>query len=350
MTGKDEDDLVSWLNTDPAHRRAYSETLAIWDAAGELRTDPQLVAHGGVQAPSHSVSRKRTAWIAAAGFVALIGLSVLFANFLGRSGDGKAIASYETAVGEQQTVTLKDGSRLMLNTGSRVLVDYRPSERRIILEFGEVFFEVEKEPRRPLTVSARGHLVTVLGTKFSVLIAGNDVRVAVVEGTVAVSKEETRFPLSKRQTIRAQDESSTVATSGLTGWVGPDDVILRGGTLATFGEGYDPLLKQDNDAIERLQSWREGVVRFDAEPLFRVVAELNRYSQAKILIEDDAIVNLPISGAFMLERVDLILSALEDVLPVTLIRYSDRYVLVGSNPRGEPASQTRIEPPSTSNR
>ena len=350
MTGKDEDDLSCWLEADPAHRRAYSETLAIWDAVGELGTDPELVASSGMQATFRNAWRKPNAWIAAAAIVAVVALSVVSATFLERSGDGRALTSYETTVGEQRMVTLNDGSRLTLNTASRVLVDYGPNERRIILDFGEVFFEIEKDPRWPLTVSARGRLVAVLGTKFSVLIAGNDIRIAVIEGAVAVSKEDTRFPLNKRQTLRPSGESSTVAPSGLTEWVGTNDVILRAGTMATFGNGYEPVVKQDTDVIEELQSWREGVVRFNAEPLFRVVAELNRYSQAKILIEDDAIVNLPISGVFMLERVDLILIALEDVIPITVIRHSDRYVLVGSNPGMEPASQTPMEPPAAANR
>lgn len=333
MTGKDEDDLVAWLNGDAAHRRAYGEALAIWDAAGELRTDPQLIEAGGMRTRSRGLLRKRPVWTAAAGVLVLVALSVLFANILGRSGDGQVLASYQTAVGEQQTVTLEDGSRLMLNTGSRILVDYTPGERRIILEFGEVFFEVEGEPRRPLTVFAQGRLVKVLGTKFSVLIAGNEVRVAVVDGTVAVGKQEARFPLSNRRTIRTREEPGNAATSGAEGWIDPNDVILRAGTLATFGDGHEPALKQDNEVVERTQSWREGVVRFESEPLFRVVAELNRYSPSKILIEDDAIVNLPISGVFALKRIDLILEALEDVIPVTLIRYSDRYVLVGSKPK-----------------
>ena len=349
MTGKDEDDLFTWLKANSAHRRAYSEILAIWDAAGELRKDPELVASRGMQATSRNAWRKRNAWIAAAGVVAAVALSVLFANFLEWSGDGQVLASYESTVGEQQMVTLEDGSRLTLNTGSRVLVDYGPNERRIILDFGEVFFEIEKDPRRPLTVSARGHLVTALGTKFSVLIAGNDLSIAVIEGAVAVSKEDTRFPPNKRQALRPPGESSTVAPSGPMEWVGPNDVILHAGAMATFGDGYEPVVKQDTEVIERLQSWREGVVRFDAEPLSRVVAELNRYSQAKILIEDDAIVNLPISGVFRLERVDLILEALGDVIPITVVRYSDRYVLVGSNPRTEPASHTPIEPPAKAN-
>ena len=338
MTGQEEDDLFSWLKGDLAHRRAYSEALALWDAAAELREDPELMAAGEAQNTTGGAWRTRTQWIAASAAAMVIAISPFLANFPGGWGDGQAPASYETAVGEQRIVPLEDGSRLTLNTGSRVLVDYGSLERRIIMDFGEVFFEIEEDPHRPLTVSARGRVVTVLGTQFGVLLKASDIRVAVVEGAVAVSKEQTRVPLARQQARRARDGDGSGAPLGLERLVGPDDVILRTGAMGTFGDGYEQVVQEDRDSIERLQSWREGLVSFYNEPLYKVVAELNRYSQVKILIEDDTIVNLPITGAFRLDRVDLILDALEEVIPVTVVRYSDRYVLKNSYRRQDRTS------------
>ena len=331
MTGKEEDELHAWLKADAAHRRAYGEVLALWDAAGELRGDPEFVAAGELQAANASRWRKHTGWIAAAAIVALVAIPVLFTQYLYRLGSGQALASYQTAIGEHHAVTLQDGSRLTLNTGSRVLVDYASHDRRVILDYGEVFFEIEPDPRRPMSVTAGGRIVTVLGTKFGVLVAGKDVRVAVVEGVVAVSKEDARFPLGSRRILTAPADGSSSAPSGRAELGGSESVILRAGTIATFNDEYEQIIEVEADAVDRLQSWRSGVVRFKSEPLYRVVAELNRYSRAKILIEDDRIMNLPISGVFGLKRVDLILESLEDVLPVEVLRYSDRYVLKGSN-------------------
>ena len=334
MTQTEEDDLFSWLKADHSHRRAYDEILALWDAAGELRADLELSVGGSDRALRAITWRKRAGWIAAAAAIVLVVAAPVFLKGLfDRSAGEQALASYQTAIGEQRIVSLADGSRLMLNTGSRVLVDYTANERRIILDFGEVFFEIEKDPQRPLAVVARGRMITVLGTKFSVLLAGNDMRVAVVEGVIAVSREESRFPLAAGQAKPAAGESGTGTPSILEGLLGPDDVIVRAGTMATFSEGIEQVSEEATEAIERVQNWRSGLVRFEGEPLYQVVEELNRYSRTKILIEDNAIVNLPISGIFKLERVDLILHALEDVIPVTVIPYADRYVLVGSDRR-----------------
>ena len=338
MSGKDESDLLAWLEADASHGRAYEEALALWDAARELRDDPELAA-AAMGAAHEEQARRRAGWIAAAAAIVLAAaIAALTGDVFERSDIGNTLASYETAVGEQRSVLLSDGSRLTLNTGSRVLVDYTPNERRIILDFGEVFFEIEKDPARPLTVTARGRLLTVLGTSFSVMLVGNDVRVVIVEGVVAVSRERARFPLSDSGSSSFQDAADEETSSDTESRAGPDDVILRAGSVATFREGYEHVVEAGSDDLTRVEDWRAGVVRFDEEPLYAVVGELNRYSRTKILIEDEAIVNLRISGIFRLESVDLILDALQDVLPVRVVRYSDRYVLVGSHEDPTPAS------------
>ncbi|MCY3623783.1 MAG: FecR domain-containing protein [Gammaproteobacteria bacterium] len=331
MTAADEDDLFSWLRLDPAHRRAYDEVLALWDAAGEIPGKADLAA-----APSSGLRnwRKSTAWLAAAAVVvAVVGIPALQSGLFGGSEQGRRAFVYETDVGDRRNVTMADGSRLTLNTGSRVLVNLEPDRRSIILEFGEVFFDIEEDPDRMLTVRARGHVVSVLGTQFNVMVDGNEVRVAVVEGVVAVSGEETFYPVAAtRDRLRVAAESGTGSAPTPGEQSGMDDVILRAGTTATFGAEYQQVVEDDTDAMERIQSWREGVVRFDGEPLYRVIAELNRYSQVKILVEDATIMNLPVSGLFRVERVDLILSAIEEIVPVEVVRHSDRYVLVGADP------------------
>ena len=330
MTAADEDDLFSWLRLDPAHRRAYDEVLALWDAAGEVREKVNLAA-----APSRGLRnwRKSTAWLAAAAIVvAVVGILALQSGLFGGSEQGQGAFVYETDVGERRNVTMADGSRLTLNTGSLVLVNLEPDRRSIILKFGEVFFDIEKDLDRVLTVEARGHVVSVLGTQFNVMVDGTEVKVAVVEGVVAVSGEGTLYPFAASQDrLRVAAESGgTASTPGEES--GTVDLILRAGTTATFGEEHQQVVEDDADAMERIQSWREGVVRFDEEPLYRVIAELNRYSQVKILVEDATIMNLPVSGLFRVERVDLILSAIEEIVPVEVVRHSDRYVLVGSGP------------------
>ncbi len=343
MTAKDEDELFSWLEADPVHRKAYSEALAVWDAAGELNEDQEILAVVRSRSERFGVLRATGSLVAAAAIIIVAAVMIMMAWNRNSSDSGNVLASYETAIGEQRIVALNDGSRITLNTGSRILVDYTPLERRIILDFGEAFFDIEEDLQRPLIVSARGRMVTVLGTKFSVRLSGSAVRVAVVEGSVAVSTQESRFPRVDRQSALSSQDDSLDAPAFLASRIGPDDMVLHAGTMATFDDEDEKIIEGDAETVDRFQSWREGLVRFDSEPLFRVVGELNRYSKSKILIEDDTIMNLPISGAFKLERVDLILDALTEVIPIKVVRYSDRYVLVHSGNNDNPRLSSAVE-------
>ena len=258
MTRMDEENLFSWLRVNRAHRRAYEEVLAIWDAAGELRKDLDLMVASKAPESRARTWRGRAGWTAAAAITLLVTIPPIMEGIRDRSEGAEALASYATAIGEQRVVTLEDGSRVTLNTNSRVLVDYTPRERRIILDFGEAFFEIERDSQRPLAVSALGQVVFVLGTKFNVLLEGGDVKVAVVEGLVAVSDQAARFPFVARQVRPASGEPEEDALSALKQGGGPNHVILRAGSMATCRDGSEWIVEEDAGAVNRIQSWRSG--------------------------------------------------------------------------------------------
>ena len=89
-----------------------------------------------------------------------------------------------TSVGERKTVTLPDGSEVTLNTDSELIVRYTSDHRRVILERGEVLFDITGESSRPFTVELDTRSSTVLGTRFNIRkLPGYELSVAVFEGT-----------------------------------------------------------------------------------------------------------------------------------------------------------------------
>src|SRR6202000_3390292 len=93
---------------------------------------------------------------------------------------------YATEVGRLQTVRLADGSRMELNTHTRVHAEVTDKTRMITLDSGEAYFDVVHDARRPFVVYAGNRRITDLGTKFSVYRNGDDVQVTVREGRVKV--------------------------------------------------------------------------------------------------------------------------------------------------------------------
>lgn len=334
MSALEEKALLAWLDADPVHRKAYERTLQIWDAAGELVDDREMLAVETDRKKSAMYSRigpMRVA-IALLVFVSAVAGGLYLAPGVQSMFSDSLLMTYETSVGEQREVDLEDGSRIVLNTGSRVLVDYSKHERRILLDFGEVYFDVAKDPNRPMVVAVGDRIVKVIGTKFSVMRSNDLLEVAVVEGVVAVAKGDSRFPRVP------QTSTGKVASGQSTAKAG---VVLEAGAIAEFHPGGHQVTSNDVALVEQLQSWRSGVIRVNNEPLIQLVAEINRYSPVRVLIEDSAITDLPISGVFRFDDVDLMLYSIEEVVPIAVVRHPDRYVVVG---REAPPVQTRDFP------
>ena len=316
MTATDESELLGWLAEDTDHRQAYERLLHLRDLSGDLAGDKDIAAltKGALHARTRKGFDRR--WIGLAAAVFLVAVTGVVTRTFLVSTDGTRIL--ETALGDQQTFVLRDGSSVTLNSGSRALIDFDSLGRRILLDFGEIFLAVAKDPERTLTIRAGDHVVTALGTKFSVHLSGHRLEIAVAEGRVAVSDDNIRFP---RQTeFLARFEAGSL--------------ILDAGSVARFEQDQQTVTEDSIAEVERLQSWRSGRVRFEDQTLMDVISEVNRYSRVKVLIEDSTIADLRISAVLNLDQVEmtgqveLLLSSLEDIHPIKVVRHPDRFVLI----------------------
>lgn len=95
---------------------------------------------------------------------------------------------YIAQAGVKSTLTLNDGSIIMLNSGSsiRFIKNFEIDKRVVYLE-GEAFFEVAKDSLRPFSVITGEVTTTALGTSFNISAYPNEkLNVALVEGKVAI--------------------------------------------------------------------------------------------------------------------------------------------------------------------
>jgi transmembrane sensor len=94
---------------------------------------------------------------------------------------------YSTDIGEQRPVALADGSTVLLNTDSRLQVEYDAERREVHLLQGEAYFEVAHDSDKPFLVFVGSNIVRAVGTSFTVHIKKLDIEVIVTEGAVEVS-------------------------------------------------------------------------------------------------------------------------------------------------------------------
>jgi transmembrane sensor len=276
----DQAELEQWLEASTAHMVAFIRLETAWQRTHRLKS-----LGGGAPsraAPSTAQSRARRIRPA----TLLIAASVLFVAVLGVWYLSAPGSSYRTPVGGIASVPLADGSKIILNTDSRIRIAVTESERRIRLDHGEAFFSVRSDPQRPFIVSAGDKRVIAIGTAFSVRREEDDIRVIVTEGKVRIEQERS------------------------------DDVLLPAGSVVR--SDHDQLMLEHKPVaeVEEALSWRTGFLTFRETTLADAVAEFNRYNARPIVIRDPRIAAIRLSGRFEATQYEAFVRLLEESFPI----------------------------------
>ena len=284
----------TWIDADPAHAVAYARVEATWDRAERLAASPPART-GPDRFAMLSAPMSRRAAAAALLTVGAGGMALWLK---------RREPVYETAVGERRTVALPDGSRVDLNTASKVRVAFGRDIREVRLLAGEALFEVAKDAARPFVVRAGDAAVRAVGTAFNVRLRGQAVEVTVTEGVVAVADRSAaeRPPPARVPAGRA--------------------AIVRRGAVAVA-----PL---DNDALQRRIAWRVGVIELRGETLGQAVAEFNRYRTAKLVLADPRLAAIRVGGTFETDESEKFLAALRSGFGVSTREGADGAVYLVS--------------------
>jgi transmembrane sensor len=283
-----ERECLEWQARSAAHRLAFERCTDTWEDIPALTLSDAFASAASQQSmPRGSAwglraDGRRWGLALAAGAVVFCGgvLAHLYLN----------AGVYSTGVGEQQFVVLDDGTRLSLNTGSRVRVKFESSRRSVDIEDGEALFEVAKDSRRPFVVRANGNEVVAVGTVFSVRYepgsaSGADtLAVTLIEGQVELHSAQRKLP--------AGVHSSWALT------MKPGERVRVTGVFA----GVDSRTVQvDRPRLESVVAWKRSEAVFEDVSLSDAVAELNRYSRTPIVLVDSASLgNLRVSGVYRL--------------------------------------------------
>jgi len=263
----DWDDFTRWLEDDPANLGAYEAALddAAWAADLLSSQDPNDAADKplhAVQAENVVPLRPRRRWFAMGGgaiAAALVGIaswSVL---------DRNPAMEFVTAPGEHRTVALDDGSRVILNGGTRITIDPdRP--REVVMASGEALFEVKHDDSHPFVVLANGTRLLDAGTVFNVISQGDSLDVAVAHGVVIYEP-------------------------------GRDDIRLQAGdALSRAGGKAQPVLRKAGPLA--IGGWQTGQLQYSDASLAEVARDLSRNLGTQIRLGDGA-ERLRFSGTLM---------------------------------------------------
>ena len=280
-----ERQFQAWLAAEPAHREDYALCEIAWEVsavAAQEMPEPRRELHAG------TVLRRRAAPVLLA--AALAAITVWFWP--------ASAQTWSTGAGEQRTLVLEDGSRVMLNTRTRIDVRFARHERAVRLVGGEAFFEVAKDAARPFTVRTPLGSVRAVGTRFNVYLEERRLAVTTEEGRVLVDS----------------------ATAG-------NGVLVDAGRRAELAAGMVRARVEPADVAAAL-NWRTQRIEVDNESLENVLRDFSRYTPLPVRAATPAIAALRVSAVLRTGDVAALEATLQGAFGLHIERRSDAFMVV----------------------
>ena len=314
VSAANRDAFNSWLRRDSRHRRAYEDLTHVWtglNGLAEAKREEKIATFTRTSA-GFGLAKRSVWWGAAA---AAIVAAVAIAAWMRM---GSELQTLATAVGQQRSVTLADGSVVSLNTNTIVETKLQRTVREITLRQGEAHFQVAHDRSRPFLVHAGDAVVRAVGTQFEVRLRSDQhVDVLVNEGRVEVRSEAAAEPAGSATGVRAA--RSRVHT------------LAAGQQLSATGNDYS-VVPVSTHRLSSVLAWRDGAVVFDGETLADAIAEIGRYTDQRIIVNDPQIAGLRVGGRYRTGDVQAFFDALQTAFPVSIRHGSNGVVFIDPLP------------------
>ena len=309
-----EDTLAwqAWLNESPRNARAFAR---IEELSQVLRDVPAPSAASASQIARDrydaSVPIKdwhqphaRRPWTAIAVAASLVSLTLTLAYWKTQP----ATHTFSTAIGENRTVALSDGSTIALAADTHITVALSEKERNIELTKGEALFTVAKDAARPFKVHAGDATIVAVGTAFNVERDSDRAVVSVTEGRVVVEPVSHFLPVSVLHEFKPKLRS----------------VHLVAGQQTTAGSaGIEEPTKMESPATD----WQTGHLAFHLQPLRYVLEDVNRYAPKPIVSASDDVGALVITGTVERENISGWVKSLERAFDLQATEEADQITL-----------------------
>ena len=202
------------------------------------------------------------------------------------------ICNIYTEKGTKATVSLPDGSKVWLNSDTRLSYPTKfPGDTREVNLSGEAYFEVVSDSLKPMIVTTqKGYMVKVLGTKFHIKSYEND---SYSKVTLNSGKIKLIYPDGK--------SSGGCAEIGMS----PNETVILGKVKAPK-RVTQSIRTTSNDV-----AWKQGELIFDRTPMDEAIKMIERWHGAKFTITNNGLLAHKLTATFKTESLVQILEVIK---------------------------------------
>ena len=224
-----------------------------------------------------------------------------------------------TAEGEQKTLQVSNGSKVILNSNSTLTYQMgllHNETIEVVLE-GEAWFDAKSDPsqKKPeFAVSTPDGIIRDIGTKFLVTTQSEGSRIVLQEGRVEVEYR------SLNPNVREDNDENQ------------KKFYVEKGELVEFSRVNDGLLKRKKVNPTLYTSWATGRMQLDETGIPEFAKNLEEDFDVKVKIVDPNLNGVTLDGAIYFKSLEDLIRSVGEVTGIPVYRSADRATVYIGNP------------------
>ena len=297
LSDKEANEVIIWFNQSDESKKELDQIEVIWNLAERLDLMEKIDTQKAKGIINSRIEPSQSRWklylkhfqkVAAILILPIMLLSVwllFFQSEKERSTKQEFVAAY----GIRSTLILPDGSKVWLNSGSKLKYgeDFNQDHRTVYLT-GEAFFNVTSNKTKPFDVVTERFTVRAVGTEFNVFAYdGNEFETSLEKGSVQLfqSRQVGKEPLLE----------------------------MKPGQRAWYDQGK---MRMSEGDVTRFSAWREGKLIFKNTPIQEAIPKLERWFNVDIELKDSELLNYRFTAIFKNETIQQALEMLSFSSPI----------------------------------
>lgn len=184
-----------------------------------------------------------------------------------------------TSLGQKSTLFLEDGTRVVLNSGSRILfLEKFTGQQRVVELRGEAYFDVKSDSLKPFIVNTENLTTKAIGTSFNVSTDKEGAEeVSLVSGKIVVAEHSGKMTyLEPGEQLVYKDHKSEKST-------------------------FD---------VFQTTAWKDGILYFNNSPFPEIIERLERWYGVDISVANDPNETKHYTGRFNNESLENVLEGI----------------------------------------
>lgn len=320
--------LSEWLAESSENLSYFNSIRNIWLASSQI--SPLTLEANSQNGENRELNSKGvqrnvlnlTLKVAAIILLAVISGVVLYNQLSESNKLSPATVAFEATLGSRAVATLPDGTKVWLNSGSKLVYDesYNAESREVKLT-GEAYFNVVTNPSKPFVVKTGKINIKALGTKFNVKAYPDDASIVTTleKGKVVIEGKDSQdrefmVEMKPKETVtyyKKEDNIGTIKKKNSA-----DTKIEEKLPEAIVNDISAAVTKTEQVKTELFTSWKDNRWVIEKQKLGDLARDLERRYNIKIHFASDSIKKFHFSGSIENETIEQVMVIMRHTIPL----------------------------------